>query len=186
MRAVQRDEIVDYLTYTDRREAARPAILEAKRLRRILVGPLCFLFENRETVTYQVQEMMRVERIVREKDILHELKTYNELLGGPGQLGCSLLIGLPDEATRDVKLRAWLGLLLTLYCELPDGTRVRATWDERQVGTDRLSSVQYLMWDLGGVCPVAIGCEFEDDVLVPRLELNEEQVAALTADLAEA
>lgn len=182
MKPVQRDEIVDYLTYTDTREATRASVLEAKRLRRILLGPLCFLFENRETVKYQVQEMMRVERIVREKDIQHELTTYNELLGGPGQLGCSLLIGIPDEAERDAKLRAWLGLLPTLFAELPDGTRVRPTWDERQVGTDRLSSVQYLMFDLGGQTPVAMGCEHEG--LPDRVALSDEQRAALTADLA--
>lgn len=182
MTPVQRDEIVDYLTYTDRRPELRPAVLEAKRVRRILLEPLCFLFENRETVIYQVQEMMRVERIVREKDILHELKTYNELLGGPGQLGCTLLIGIPDEAERDEKLRAWLDLLPTLYCELADGTRVRATWDERQVGTDRLSSVQYLMWDLGGQCPVAVGCEHPD--IAARALLSDEQAQALAQDLA--
>ena len=85
MRPVQRSEILDYVTYTDGREALRAAVLAAKRPRRLHVGRyLTFLFENRDTVRYQVQEMMRTERIVKEADIRHELETYNELLGDDG------------------------------------------------------------------------------------------------------
>ena len=53
---------------------------------------LTFLFENADTVRYQVHEMMRIESIVKENDIQHELDTYNELLGGSGELGtpCSV------------------------------------------------------------------------------------------------
>ena len=85
MKPVLREELLDYVTYAERRDEIRARVLELKRPRRVHVGDeLTFLFENRETVRYQVQEMMRVERIVREADILHELQTYNELLGGPG------------------------------------------------------------------------------------------------------
>ncbi|MCA9797682.1 MAG: DUF3501 family protein, partial [Candidatus Eremiobacteraeota bacterium] len=151
MRPVQRSEILDYVTYTDGREALRAAVLAAKRPRRLHVGRyLTFLFENRDTVRYQVQEMMRVEHLVREADIQHELDTYNELLGGPGELGCTLLIEIDDASGRGEKLVAWQGLNGHLYLELADGTRVRPTWDERQVGDDRLSSVQYLKFDVGG------------------------------------
>ena len=66
----------------------RPAILEAKAPRRVHVGgALTFLFENTDTIRYQVQEMVRAERMTREPDIRHELETYNELLGGQGELG---------------------------------------------------------------------------------------------------
>ena len=147
----------------------------------MVIGPLTFLFENATTVRYQVLEMMRVERIVRERDIQHELDTYNELLGGDGQLGLTLLISIQGEEARNVKLRAWLGLLPTLYMELADGTRVRGTWDERQVGTDRLSSVQYLKFQVGEA-PVAAGCEHPDINL--RLVLSDETRQALADDLA--
>ena len=184
MKPVERSEILDYLTYTDRRPGIRTGVLGAKRLRRIVQGPLTWLFENRDTVRYQVQEMMRVERLVRESDIEHELKTYNELLGGPGELGVTLLIGLDDEALRDEKLHAWLGLLNCLFAELPDGTRVPPTWDPRQVGTDRLSSVQYLKFDVRGQAPVAMVCTNPDPLLPERAELTEEQRRALAEDLA--
>ena len=65
MKKVERREIVDYLTYEERRGAVRESAMKAKAARRVHVAPhLTFLFENRDTVRYQVQEMMRVERMV--------------------------------------------------------------------------------------------------------------------------
>ena len=67
---VRRDEIVDFQTYDDGREATRTGVMDLKRPRRIHVGEhLTFLFENHDTIRYQVQEMMRVEQIVREASI---------------------------------------------------------------------------------------------------------------------
>ena len=87
---VRRDEILDYVTYGERRTEIREAAMAAKELRRVIVGDvLTFLFENHETVRYQVLEMVRTERLVRESDIQHELHTYNELLGAAGRLGCA-------------------------------------------------------------------------------------------------
>jgi hypothetical protein len=184
MKKVERSELLDYATYGDRRGEIRPRALAAKNARRILVGEhLTFLFENRETVRYQVQEMMRVERIVREADIQHELDTYNELIHDAGTLGCSLLIGIDDPEERDELLGAWLGLPKHLYAELEGGERVRPVYDERQVGDDRLSSVQYLSFELGEKAPVALGVDM--DVLSLRTELTDAQRAALQSDLDE-
>jgi hypothetical protein len=184
MRKVERDDILDYLTYTDKRGGLRPAVLDAKRLRRTMVGEhLTFLFENHQTIWYQVQEMMRVERIVRETDIQREIDTYNELLGRKGELGICLLISILDEGERHRKLSQWLGLQTSLYLRLGDGTKVRPTWDPRQVGTDRLSSVQYLRFDVGGRTPVAAGCDFEAPEVCGETLLGEETRAALQEDL---
>lgn len=61
--------------------------------RRIRVGHhLTFLFENRDTVRYQIQQMMRIERMVKPSDISHEVETYNEVVPGTNQLSASLLI----------------------------------------------------------------------------------------------
>ena len=129
MKHVERSELVDFQTYNDGREQSRPAALAAKALRRVILSEhFTFLFENRETVRYQVQEMMRAERIVRESDIEHELKTYNELLGGEGELGCTLLVTIDSEQERDVKLKAWLDLNGRLYAKLDDGTGPAATF----------------------------------------------------------
>jgi Protein of unknown function (DUF3501) len=175
-------EILRLEEYDAQRPAIRARIMEQKRLRRIHVGPLTFLFENADTVRYQVQEMVRAERLYREAEIQHEVDTYNELLGGPGELGCSLLIELTDPAERDVKLRAWRGLPQRLYAKLPDGRRVRARFDGRQVDDDRLSSVQYLKLPVGAEAPVALGCDLPE--LTIEALVAPEQRAALAADLA--
>jgi hypothetical protein len=183
MRAVRRDELLDLAAYERSRGEIRTAVIEAKRRRRVHVaGVLTFLFENTATMRYQVQEMIRAEKITKEPEILHELETYNELLGGKGELGCSLLIEIADPAERDRSLRAWLDLPAHLYLKLEDGTKVRARFDPRQVGTDRLSSVQYLKFDVGGRTPVAVGSDLP--ALTAETPLDAEQRAALAADLA--
>ena len=185
MRKVERSEIVDYQTYGDIRPEFRTRVLAAKHLRRIHVGPyLTFLFENALTVRYQVQEMMRAERIVKEADILHELTTYNDLIPAQGQLICTMMVEIDDPDRREAKLPQWLDMNPSLFLETEDGTRVRPTWDPAQVGETRISSVQYLTFDLAGRVPVAIGCDYDDEELAGRTPLSTEQRAALAEDLA--
>jgi hypothetical protein len=182
MRPVGRDEIVDYATYEERREAVRREVLGAKEARRLHVGDhFTLLFENRLTVRYQIQEMMRVERIVREADIQHEIDTYNELLGGPGELGCTLLIEIDDPAERAAKLGAWHGLPARFYLGLADGRRVHARMDQRQEDERRISAVHYLKFDTGGAVPVAVGLDHPGLVVEARLDVR--QRAALHDDL---
>ena len=183
MQKVTRAELLDLATYDRERDRIREAAMRAKAERRVHVGPhLTFLFENRETTRYQIQEMLRAERLYREPEIVHELETYNELLGGPGELGCSLLIEIADPADRDLKLRAWLKLVEHLYVRTADGRKVRATFDPRQVGEDRLSSVQYLKFAVGGAAPLAVGSDLP--ALSAEAALTPGQRAALAQDLA--
>ena len=182
MKPVERSEILDYVTYNEQREAIRASALHAKSERRVLVGQyFTFLFENHETVRYQIQEMMRIERIVKEEDIRHELQTYNELIHPKGILGCTLLVGIDDEAERDEKLKDWMGLNSHIYARLPDGSLVTPTWDPRQVGEERLSSVQYLTFAIGADPPTAIGVDLAG--IEAETELSEAQRDALREDL---
>jgi len=184
MRTVKREEVVDYQTYEDERAEFRKQVLAAKEKRRIHLGDhLTFLFENTLTVRYQIQEMMRIEHIVREKDIQHEIDTYNELLGEPGVLGCTLLIEIDDPAERDVKLREWLDLPSHLYLKLGEGQRAAATWDERQLASDRLSSVQYVKFRIGDARPIAIGSDHP--ALILEAKLTSEQSDVLQQDARE-
>jgi Protein of unknown function (DUF3501) len=179
---VDLSQILKLDEYDARRDAIRARVMEEKRRRRVHAGPLTFLFENAETVRYQVQEMLRAERLYRPAEVQHELDTYNELLGGPGELGCTLLIELTDPVERDAKLRAWRGLPGHLYARSADGRLSRPRYDARQVGDDRLSSVQYLKFPAPTGAPIAIGSD------LPGLELETaltpDQRAALDADLA--
>jgi hypothetical protein len=182
LKPVEREEIVDYQTYEEQREEFRRHVMSVKEPRRVHVGEhLTFLFENRDTVRYQVQEMMRAEKIVKEAEIRRELETYNELLGGPGGLGCTLLIEVEDPAVRDVKLREWLELPRHVYAKLADGRKVQATFDPRQVGEDRVSSVQFLEFDTGGEVPEALGSDLPQ--LSVEAALTEPQRQALADDL---
>ena len=163
MKSVERAEIVDYVTYQDGRDAFREEVFGVKAARRVHIGEyLTLLFENHLTMRYQIQEMVRAERIVKESDIRHEIETYNEVLGGDGEFGCTLLIEIDDPAVRDVKLKEWWRLPEKMYLLLEDGTRVWATFDERQRGDDRVSSVQYMKFDTGGRVPVAVGVDLPE------------------------
>lgn len=160
MKPVERAEIIDYMTYEEHRDALRSKVMAAKALRRVHIGDyLTLLFENHLTMRYQIQEMVRAERIVKEADIKHEIDTYNEVLGGDGEFGCTLLIEIDDPAIRDVKLKEWWRLPEKMYLQLEDGTRIWATFDERQRGEDRVSSVQYMKFNTGGRVPVAAGVD---------------------------
>ena len=187
MKPVERKDLLDLETYEKTRPEILRHVLEVKERRRVHLGDeLTFLFENTETIRYQILEMLRAEQkqdwIPNESEIRHEIETYNELLGGKGQLGCALLIEVEDPAERDRKLRHWINLPRHLFVRTASGRKVRARYDQRQVGRDRLSSVQYLKFDLDGEEPVGLG----SDLLALPLEvaLSPDQRTALREDLA--
>jgi uncharacterized protein DUF3501 len=183
VKPVARADLVDYQTYEDARAAFREQAMAAKAARRIHVGPyLTFLFENPLTIRYQIQEMMRAERIVRERDVQHELETYNAVLGGPGELGGTLLVEIDDPAERAVKLQEWYELPAHVYVRLDDGTKVYGRFDEHQRDETRVSSVQYVKFETQGRVPAAVGVDLP--TFAAETALTAEQRAALREDLA--
>jgi hypothetical protein len=103
------DDIVDLRAYERQREEYRRRIIELKRRRRVMVGLIVSLvFENRETIRSQVQEMARAERMVSDEEIQKELDVYNPLIPGPGELSATLFI----ELTGEDALREWLPKLV--------------------------------------------------------------------------
>jgi hypothetical protein len=184
MTRVERKDILDFVTYGERREAIRASAMAAKDLRRVHLGPhLSFLFENFETIRYQVLEMVRVEQMVREADIQHELDTYNGVLGGAGELGCTLLIEIPDAAEREVLLRQWRDLPGHIQLVCADGSRVQARFDQGQMNEEKLSSVQFLKFEVGGRTPAAVACSLPG--LEGEVRLGEATRKALLADLSQ-
>jgi hypothetical protein len=182
MQRVLRDEILDYVTYEEQRNEIRKNVLEIKNKRRIHLGDnLTFLFENRETIRYQVLEMVRTERMVKEKDIQHELDTYNEIMGSQGDLGCTLLIEIDSEEQRNILLRKWRDLPKHIYLVLADGSKTYAEYDKRQMNEEKVSSVQFLKFKCEGKEVVEIASDFE--YYNERLELSSEQKKALAEDL---
>lgn len=182
MRKVELAEVLAISDYAEVREEFRASVLRQKQLRRIHLGEyLTLLFENHDTVLYQIQEMMRAEGIIGEEEIRHEIETYNELLGDAGVLGATLLVEIDDASRRDRLLRQWRNLPEFLYLVTADGTRVSASFDPRQVGEDRISSVQYLKFSVGDRVVSKLGCAHPE--LTLEVGLTPTQVAALSADL---
>ncbi len=149
MKPIQPSEIRNIADYELERTALRPRMMALKDRRRVRVGEhLTFLFENRETVRYQIQEMMRIERIVDLAAIRHEVETYNELIPPAGGLCACLLIEYPSAEERDQKLRELLGLEDHVFLAVAGLPPSKAVFDARQIASDRLSAVQYIRFDL--------------------------------------
>jgi hypothetical protein len=127
MRPIQRNEILPIGDYEAIRPRFRARVIEEKKARRVHIGEhLTALFENRDTVLLQIQEMLRTERITSEPAILHEITTYNDLIPGDGQLSLTVFVEIPDKATRDRMLVELAGLEDTFGVEV-DGEIFPAT-----------------------------------------------------------
>lgn len=111
MKALTADDLISIEEYDRRRESFRASIITLKQRRRIAVGPLItVVFENRETLRFQIQEMVRAERIVDPVKIQDELEVYNALLPDPDELSATLLIEVTDEADVKERLDQFMGL----------------------------------------------------------------------------
>lgn len=153
MQALRRDDILDRATYESKRDEIRREVMGEKRRRRLAIGDhVTLLFETRKTLWYQVQEMIRAEEIADESGIEHELETYNELMPGKADISATMLIEYPDVEVRNQRLRELVGIHEHVWLELGD-QRVLASFDQRQMETERVSSVQFIRFDLGDLSP---------------------------------
>jgi hypothetical protein len=113
------DDIADARAYERERDAFRARIIELKKKRRISVGPVVTLvFENRDTIRFQIQEMARAERLLSDEAIQIELDTYNPLIPGPGELSASLYIELTDRTEMEHWLPRLVGIERSLGIEI--------------------------------------------------------------------
>jgi hypothetical protein len=149
MRKVEVGEILDLTSYEKIRPQFVEKMIERKRPRRVHVGDaLCFLFENRETVIFQIQEMTRAERTVSEEGIAAEVEVYNELVPGDDELSATLMIEIPDRSRIRPELDRMVGIDEHVFLDI-GGTSVQASFDEKQFEEDRISAVQYIRFPLG-------------------------------------
>lgn len=187
MTAVTLKEILPIAQYEILRPRLRPLFIAAKERRRLpLGGHITLLFENGQSVWYQVQEMIRTEHLTAEDAIRHEIDTYNELLPRSGELAATMLIEYPDERERDRNLRELVGLETHLWIRLGE-RREKARFDIRQIATDRVSAVQFVRFPLGGIEPHEFK-KLADDGRV-EIEVDHPKLAVtvdITGDLAEA
>src|ERR1700687_2857536 len=151
MKPLTLDELLHLQEYELARPEFRQAIISLKTLRRVPLGPLMTLvFENRDTVRFQVQEMVRIERIVRPEKIQEELDVYNELLPGDNEIAATLFIEVTNPAMVQPTLDRFVGLdepgKLVLEA---GGERCEAQFAAGQSREDRISAVHYVRFPLG-------------------------------------
>jgi hypothetical protein len=152
VRPLTLDEIVDPARYEPLRGAYRDRVIAHKRARRAAVGDrVSLVFEDRETLRFQVQEMLRVEGITDPARMQHELDVYNELMPGERELSATLFVEIQDPSRIRAELDRLLGIdehVALVLGEAPDETVVRARFDPHQLQEDRISAVQYIRFPL--------------------------------------
>jgi hypothetical protein len=149
MNRVERNELLGLAEYEQLREQFRSRIIAEKRERRLQVADdISVIFENHDTVLFQIQEMLRTERITKEASVQHELDTYNELIPSRHELSATMFVEIPDRVLRDGRLSELVGLEDRIAIEV-EGTQVRARNETRGVLPDRTTAVHYIKFPLG-------------------------------------
>jgi hypothetical protein len=191
MRKLTVDDIADHRAYERERDAFRRHIIDLKRRRRVTLGDLVsIVFENTDTMRWQVQEMARAERMLTDAAIAEEVATYNELIPDDGELSGTLFIELTDDAT----LREWLPKLVNVqrhvHFQLGDGSRVDAVPEdeERLTRDDVTATVHYLKFPFSPAARAAfatgsVRLVVDHPEYHATTELTDEQRAELTCDL---
>jgi hypothetical protein len=137
--------------YHKRRADFRAAVLAHKRNRQIAVGPsLSLFFEDRLTMQYQVQEMLRAERIFESDAIAEELAAYNPLIPDGTNLKATMMLEYPDVAERRAALQRLGGIEDAIYVEVASLGRVFAHADEDlpRSNEEKTSAVHFLRFEL--------------------------------------
>lgn len=150
-------DIVDLRQYERDREVYRSSIIRLKQIRRVSLGDLITLvFENKETIRFQIQEMARAEKMIRDDQIENELTIYNPLIPEPGELKATLFLELTTKEQLEIWLPALVGIEERIYIQLGSGdgsTRIfsqsEGAHKEQLSRADITASVHYIEWTLG-------------------------------------
>ncbi len=170
----------------------RSRVLEHKKRRQIAVGPnVTLTFEDRLTMQYQVQEMLRIERIFEEEAIEEELDAYNPLIPDGTNWKATMMIEFEDVAERRRALAELAGVEDTVYVEI-GGRRIMAIADEdlERSSEEKTSAVHFLRFELDDAARAALrdGAELAVGVDHPRYShravADDRLREALLADLA--
>lgn len=175
------------------RAELRARVIAHKAPRRVAVGDrVTLLFEDRETLRWQILEMCRVERTRDPRAVAHEVAVYNELIPGPRELSATMFIEITEPEKIRSELDRLVGIDDCVWLEV-GARRVKAKFDTRQLEADRISAVHYLRFTLGAedvaafrdpATPVALRVEHRAYRVEARLssETRESLAVDLTGD----
>ena len=180
MKPLTASDLANLHEYELERADFRRRVIDRKGRGRVALGPLMTLvFENRDTVRFQVQEMLRAERIVQPEKVQHELNVYNELLPGPGEIAATLFIEITEQARVQEVLDGFVGL------DEPGKLVVRvgaksypALFAPGQAREDRISAVHYIRFALGDEGRAALASGDQAALEVAHGGYRERQVLA--------
>ena len=193
MPAIARDSLLTLETYAKQRNALRTDIIAHKKNRTIQVGEhITLLFEDEKTVRYQVQEMLRIEKIFEEEGIESELGAYNPLIPDGSNFKATMLIEYENVTERQRALAKLKGVEDRMFVEVEGQPRVYAIADEdlERENAEKTSAVHFVRFELTPAmkqvlksgAQIKIGCD-HPEYLAQLEELPPEKLAALLCDL---
>ena len=151
MQRLTRDDLYSLEQYATIRDEFRGEVLEHKRNRRLELGTNAALyFEDRMTMQYQVQEMLRIEKIFEADGINEELEAYNPLIPDGGNWKATFMVEFPEEDERRAMLQRLVGVEDKVYVQVADLHRSYAIADEDMERADEVktSAVHFLRFEL--------------------------------------
>ncbi|MEO7251374.1 MAG: DUF3501 family protein [Arenimonas sp.] len=187
MNKLSRSDLFALERYASERAGFRARVIAHKKIRNVALGPhISLLFEDRLTVQYQVQEMLRIERIYEASGIQQELDAYNPLIPDGSNLKATMLFEFPDPAIRAERLALFAGLEHQIYAEVHGQSRIVADADENleRGGAGRPAAVHFLRFEFppGAIAALREGAGLSFGVDDPRLSVRA-HVAAETRTL---
>ena len=192
MKKLTRSELLSLETYSAERADFRNRVLAHKANRRVEIGPHATLyFEDALTMQYQVQEMLRIERIFEADQIQEELDAYNPLIPDGTNLKATFMLEYPEVEERREALARLLGVEKAVWLQVNGNERIRpiANEDLERETSDKTSAVHFLRFELSsediagfkGDDPVRFGIDHE--VYSHQIDVSLEIKEALAADL---
>jgi hypothetical protein len=189
---IKRDSLMSLETYARERASFRAKVLEHKKKRTVRLGEHVSLqFEDELTIRYQVQEMLRIERIFEAEGIQGELDAYNPLIPDGSNWKATMLIAYPDPEERRCMLGVLKGIERRVWVEVQDCERVFAIADEdlERETEEKTAAVHFLRFELSAAmrerlrrgAGVSVGIEHPQ--YRARAEVQPEARTALAADL---
>lgn len=151
MKKLTREDLFSLETYADQRPALRAKVLEHKRNRRVAVGPnLSLCFEDRLTIQYQIQEMLRIEKIFQADAIGGELDTYNPLIPDGSNLKATTMLEFGDVAVRRQRLAELVGIEHQIWLRVAGCDKVVAVANEdlERSTDEKTSAVHFMRFEL--------------------------------------
>lgn len=146
-----RDDLWSLEQYAEKRNEFRAQVMEHKKSRQVAIGPNATLyFEDRMVMQYQIQEMLRIERIFEKEAIQEELDAYNPLIPDGSNWKATFMLEFPDVEQRKQELAALLGVEKKVWVRVDDLDKVYpvANEDLERETEDKTSSVHFLRFEL--------------------------------------